>query len=93
MPQLDTVTFFNQALSLAAFFFVSLPLFVYSLSKFTSLVSAFRAQTYEGLGRVSDHSFPVTLSCPLVLTRLDVAGRLGSAKLDGLKRSLLRSSL
>nr|YP_009240001.1 hypothetical protein AN617_33 [Lotharella oceanica]AMN87082.1 hypothetical protein AN617_33 [Lotharella oceanica] len=93
MPQLDTVTFFNQALSLFAFFFVSLPLFVYSMSKFTSLVSAFRAQTYAGLGRLSDHPFPGTLSRPLSLTQPDTVSPVDSTKLEGLKRSLLRSSL
>ena len=75
MPQLDTVTFFNQALSLFAFFFVSLPLFVYSMSKYTSLVSAFRAQTYAGLARLSDYPFPVALSRPFAPKQVDLASR------------------
>ena len=93
MPQLDTVTFFNQALSLFAFFFVSLPLFVYSLSKFTSLVSAFRVQTYAGLARFSDHPFPAPLTRPRTLDSSVSDSRLDPAKVGELRRSLVRSFL
>lgn len=85
MPQLDTVTFFHQALSLSGFFLISLPLFVFFVSKYISLVSAFRSKTYTGLDRLFSNTFPKTFSQPLAISQPFVGSQLKTTQLKEFK--------